>query len=66
MIEALKGTANLAVTGYRSKDRSYKYKRDNKPWQEIHKVLIKDSKKKGAWRFSQPVPCDKPEYNLAH
>jgi hypothetical protein len=59
MIEALKGTANIAVTGRRSKDRSYKYQRNGKPWQEIHKESIEGCKK--AWRFSQPAPYTEPQ-----
>lgn len=62
MIEALKGTANIAVTGPRSKDRSYEYKRDGKPWQEIHKVQILGCEK--AWRFSEPEPCEKPQVDI--
>jgi hypothetical protein len=62
MIEALKGTANLAITVKRSKSRSYKYKRDYKPWQEIHKISIDACKK--AWRFSQPEPCEKPQLDI--
>ena len=49
MIEALKGTANLVITGHSTKRRSHKYKRHNKPWQEIHKVSIEACKR--AWRF---------------
>jgi hypothetical protein len=60
IIEALKGTANLAITGRQSRLRSHKYKRNGKPWQEIHKVPIKGCKK--AWRFSQPESCEKPKF----
>jgi hypothetical protein len=56
MIETLKGSANLAVTGHRSKDDSIKYQIGNKPWQEIHKP----KNKRGAWRFSDPVVCVQP------
>ena len=42
MVEALKGSANLAVTGRPPKDRSYKYQRGGNPWQEIHKVRIEE------------------------
>jgi len=64
MIEVLKITANIAVTGRRSKDRTYKYMRNGKPWQEIHKVTIEGCKK--AWRFSQPVPCEKSHFVSKH
>jgi hypothetical protein len=52
MIEALKGSANLAVTRRPRKNRSHKYKRGNKPLQEIHKVAVNDCMV--AWRFSIP------------
>ena len=65
MIEALKGSNNLAVTKPRSKnhntklkDLSVKYLIGDKPWQEIHWVPINDCK--NAWRFSGPVICAQP------
>ena len=58
MIESLKGTANIAVTGRFSKNRSNKYKFGSNPWQEIYKVDIDGCKK--AWRFSEPKPCQEP------
>lgn len=58
MIEVLKGTANLPVTGRPSKDRNHKYKFGNNPWQEIHKVEIDGCEK--AWRFSEPEQCQEP------
>ena len=58
MIEVLKGTANLPVTGRPSKYRKHKYKFGNNPWQEIHKVEIDGCEK--AWRFSEPEPCQEP------
>ena len=58
MIEVLKGTANLFITGHRTKSRSHKYTRDNKPWQEIHKEPIEGCQK--AWRFYQPATCEEP------
>jgi hypothetical protein len=64
MIEALKGTANFAVTGRRSKNRSYKYRRNGKPRQEIHKLKIEGCEK--AWRFSQPAPCREPKFGPKH
>ena len=61
MIETLKGSANLAVTGHRSKDDSIKYQIGDKPWQEIHKVKIDGCDK--AWRFSDPVASAQPPEN---
>lgn len=60
MVEALKGSANLAVTG-KAKDKSQtvKYQRGNAPWMEIHKSEVVGCKK--AWRFSEPEPCDEPD-----
>ena len=58
MIEVLKGTSNLPVTGRPSKERSYKSKLGNNPWQEIHKVEIDGCEK--AWRFSEPETCQEP------
>lgn len=61
MIEALKGSANLAVTGRpsRNKNRSRKYKVGDQPWKEIHKVSVPGCKQ--GWRFSEPVVCDPPK-----
>lgn len=59
MIEALKGSANLAITGRSRKNRSRKYKLGNKPWQEIHKVAVNNCR--AAWRFSIPEICDEPQ-----
>jgi hypothetical protein len=59
MIEALKGSANLAVTGRPSKDRVHQYHLGNEPWKEIHKVPVPGCSQ--AWRFSQPVVCEPPE-----
>ena len=59
MIEALKGSANLAVTGRPSQDRVHQYRLGNEPRKEIHKVPVPGCRK--AWRFSQPVLCEPPE-----
>jgi hypothetical protein len=59
MIEALKGSANLAVTGRPSKNRMHQYCRGNEPWKEIHKVPVPGCSQ--AWRFSEPVLCAEPE-----
>jgi hypothetical protein len=63
MIEALRGTANLTITGRRSKDRRYKYKRNGKPWQEIYKISIEGKK---AWRFCQPIPCEEQQFGAEY
>jgi hypothetical protein len=62
MIEVLRGTANLAITGKRSKNRKCIYRRDGKPWQEVHKVPVDGCKK--AWRFSQPESFEEPQSNF--
>ena len=59
MIEALKGSANLAIIGRPSKDFSIKYRMGDGEWQEIHKVPITHCTK--AWRFSNPVTYDVPD-----
>ncbi len=64
MIEALKGSANLAVTGRPSKDRMHQYQFSGGPFKEIHKVLVPGCKE--AWRFSQPVVCEKPEIDYSN
>lgn len=59
MVEALRGTANLAIVGRRKKDRLTQYQAGNKLWQEIHRVEVASCKK--AWRFSPPSPCPPPK-----
>lgn len=59
MIEALKGSANLAVSGRPLKDRVHKYHLGNEPWKEIHKVPVPGCSR--AWRFSEPELCEPPE-----
>jgi hypothetical protein len=61
MIEALKGSANLEVTGRPSKSRIHRYQLGNGLWKEIHKVPVPGCD--GAWRFSQPVLCHAPRIN---
>ena len=58
MIEALKGSANLAVARRPSKDPKYQYQMGREPWQEIHKTSIERCSH--AWRFSHPKVCDEP------
>jgi len=59
MVEALRGTANISITGRRDKDRIYKYKLGNNPWMEIRKTNVAGCK--SAWRFSEPIQCDEPQ-----
>jgi hypothetical protein len=63
MIEALKGSANLAVTGRPSKDRKHQYQIGNEPFKEIHKVAVPGCKE--AWIFSEPVVCEPPEIDYS-
>jgi hypothetical protein len=58
LIEALKGSANLAVTGARKGIRSHKYQYYQQPWKEIHQTPIEGCEH--AWRFSEPKPCEQP------
>lgn len=60
MVEALRGTANLAIIGRRKKDRRTQYQTGNDPWQEIHRIPVIGCKK--AWRFSPPQPCSRPQF----
>jgi hypothetical protein len=53
MVEALRGTANLAITGKRIKDKKHWFSQGDCPWMMIHKVAIKGCGK--AWRYSEPV-----------
>lgn len=55
MIEALKGTANFAVTG---SERAVSYQTGNEAWKEIHKVPVGGCRR--AWRVSDPSPCSPP------
>lgn len=58
MVEALRGTANLAIVGGRDRKRAVIYRSGNQSWQEIHRVAVPGCKK--AWRFSAPAPCPPP------
>lgn len=62
MIEALKGTANLTVTGRLPKHPSFRYQMGPDPWREVHKEPVHGCKK--AWRFSAPAPCEQPDPSL--
>lgn len=61
MIEALKGTANLAVTGRLGKNPSFVFQSGREPWRAIHRVSVPGCRK--AWRFSPPVPTTPPDLN---
>lgn len=56
LVEALKGTANLAVTGKPRRNREHRYQFGDGPIKEIHKESIPECKY--AWRFSSPVIVD--------
>lgn len=53
MVEALRGTANLAITGRPTKNRKRWYRQGNDPWKGIQKKNIEGCNK--AWRYSEPV-----------
>ncbi len=53
MVEALRGTANIAITGRPTKNRKHWYRQGNDPWQLIQKENIEGCNK--AWRYSEPV-----------
>jgi hypothetical protein len=59
MVEALRGTANFAISGPRKRARLTQYQIGNNRWKEIHRVEVTGCKK--AWRFSLPSPCSPPE-----
>lgn len=63
MVEALKGTANIAITGRpKSKNREAFYKKGNGPHYKIVKETVNNCKK--AWRYSKPIvwPEDKIKF----
>jgi len=62
MVEAVKGSGNLAVTGRFPKKPTFKYQQGNEPWSEIHRVEVAGCKK--AWRFSDPSPIGPPNEDL--
>ncbi|MCJ7497301.1 MAG: hypothetical protein MUO78_04100, partial [candidate division Zixibacteria bacterium] len=60
MVEALRRSANLAITGrHQRKDRSVKYQKGNEPFKEIHKTKVDGCKI--AWRYSGPQLCEPPK-----
>lgn len=62
MVEALRGTANFAITGRLQGDRKHWYRHGDSPWKMIHKESIAGCRM--AWRYSEPVlesPPPRPE-----
>lgn len=64
MVEALRGTANLAIVEprkkKRNKDRTTTYQVGSQPWQQIQRIAVTGCQK--AWRLSAPVPCAPPSF----
>jgi hypothetical protein len=56
LVDALRGTANIAVTGKPRGLRRHRYQQGNNPIKEIQKQSINGCSK--AWRFSEPVIVD--------
>ncbi|MEX0998774.1 MAG: hypothetical protein WD000_02270 [Thermodesulfobacteriota bacterium] len=52
MIEALRSTDNIAITGKKSKNRVHVYKIGVKPWKKIEKISVDGCE--NAWKFSIP------------
>ena len=63
MVEALRGTANLSITGRPSKERKRWYHYGEGQWNSIQKIEITGCKK--AWRYSDPIieapPTNEPQ-----
>jgi hypothetical protein len=60
MVEALRGSANLAITGSRRpRIRRIHYRLGDKIWKMIEKSPVPGCRL--AWRFSAPVPQDPPQ-----
>lgn len=53
MVEALRGTANIAITGKPTKNRKRWYRQGNDPWKAIQKEDVEGCNK--AWRYSEPL-----------
>ena len=64
MVEALRGTANLAIVTprnkRRNKDRTIKFQLGTQPWQQVQRVDVTGCRK--AWRFSDAAPCSPPAF----
>jgi hypothetical protein len=63
MVEALRGTANLSITGRPSKERKRWYHYGDGQWKSIHKIEVAGCQK--AWRYSDPIietpPTNEPQ-----
>jgi hypothetical protein len=53
MVEALRRTANIAITGKPTKNRKRWYRQGNDPWKVIQKKDVEGCNK--AWRYSDPL-----------
>ena len=53
MVEALRGTANIAIIVKSTKNRRRWYRQGNDPWKVIQKENVEGCNK--AWRYSEPV-----------
>ena len=62
MVEAVRGSANLAVTGRFPKKPVFQCQQGDGPWAEIRRVDVPGCRK--AWRFSAPVPIEPPNLTL--
>jgi hypothetical protein len=59
MVEALRGSANLAILGRpKDKTRTVTYRVATEPWKEIHKEIVPTCTH--AWRYSAPTPAFAP------
>ena len=58
MIEALRGSANLSITGKSTDSNRVVKSKSDVQWTEIRKKSIPSCKK--AWRFSDPKECEEP------
>ena len=60
MVEALRGTANLEITGRPiSKSRIVKYRIGDEPWLQVEKTKVDGCRH--AWRYGDPVPTLEPD-----
>jgi hypothetical protein len=64
MVEALRGTANLAIVvphnKKRNRVRTTKFQLGTQPWHQVQRVDVTGCRK--AWRFSVPTPCPPPTF----
>lgn len=56
MVQALRGSNNLNITGRRPKRWEVRYQYSNDPWKYITEQAIENCNK--AWRFTEPQICD--------